>query len=129
MVMEIHAASAGLSKRRAAEQAGRQAEHDVAGLLQERGFEILAQRYKTSGGEIDLIAANQDILVFVEVKARPSLAQAAYALSARQQMRLWQAAEIVLAQHPYWARSGIRFDAALVAHGGIEIVEDIIRLH
>lgn len=129
MMVQTHAVSVGLPKRRAAEQLGRRAEHDVARLLQEHGFKILAQRHKTSGGEIDLIVANQDVLVFVEVKARPSLAQAAYALSARQQMRLWQAAEISLAQNPDWARAGMRFDAALVTPSGIEIIEDIIRLH
>ena len=129
MNMHLQIVSSGLPKRRAAEQLGRQAEHDVASLLHARGFKILAQRYKTKGGEIDIIAASPECLVFVEVKARPSLAQAAYALSARQQMRLWQAAEITLAQNPHWARSGIRFDAALVTHGGIEILEDIIRLH
>ncbi len=34
------------------------------------GYEILARRYRTCTGEIDIIAKDSDILVFIEVKAR-----------------------------------------------------------
>lgn len=118
----------GLSKRRQAEQLGRQAEQEVARLLEQRGFVILAMRLKTLCGELDVVAATADCLVFVEVKARTSVAAAGYGVSARQQQRLWRAAELVLAQHPQWARPAMRFDAAWVVPGGIEFVQDIIRL-
>jgi putative endonuclease len=38
--------------------------------LSRRGYAILARRYRTRFGEIDIIALDQDTTVFVEVKAR-----------------------------------------------------------
>ncbi len=108
---------------------GRQAEDVVATLLRGRGFEILALRLKTGAGEIDIVAADARRLIFVEVKARPSFLEAAYAVSHRQQARLIQAASIALAHNETWARSEMRFDAALVAGDGIEIIEDAIRIN
>jgi len=119
----------GKAKRRAAETRGRQAEDEVASLLRGRGFEILALRLKTSAGEIDIVAADARCLVFVEVKARASVSEAAYAVSPRQQARLIQAAALVMARNASWARPETRFDAALVAGGGIEIIEDAIRIN
>ncbi len=96
---------------------------------QRRGFDVLAQRQRTKLGEIDLVVANQDLLVFVEVKARKSFSEAAYAVAPRQQARLLQAAESLLAENEAWNRSSIRFDVALVCNGVIEHIEDAIRYH
>ena len=41
--------------------------------LRQAGFEILARRFRTRAGEIDLIAREGETLVFVEVKTRRSL--------------------------------------------------------
>ncbi|MDE1896067.1 MAG: YraN family protein [Rhodospirillales bacterium] len=117
------------AKRRAAETLGRQAEDEVAGMLRQKGYAILAVRLKTGAGEIDIVAADHKTLIFVEVKARPSFAEAAYALSPRQQARLFQAATVAMACHDNWARPETRFDAALVVPGGIEIIEDAFRLN
>ncbi len=38
--------------------------------LQRRGYAILARRYRTRFGEIDIVAQDGDVVVFVEVKAR-----------------------------------------------------------
>ena len=38
--------------------------------LQRRGYAILARRYRTRFGEIDIVAKDGDTIVFVEVKAR-----------------------------------------------------------
>ncbi|MGE4482314.1 YraN family protein [Acidocella sp.] len=117
------------ARRRIAEILGRRAEEEVATLLRSRGYDILATRLKTGAGEIDIVAADARCLVFVEVKARHSLSEAAYALSPRQQARLIQAASVALAQHQAWARPEMRFDAALVANGGIQFIEDAIRIN
>ena len=37
-------------------------------FLTDKGFEIIAQNFRTSGGEIDIIAKDKELLVFVEVK-------------------------------------------------------------
>ena len=115
------------AKRRAADILGRGAEDVVARLLEAHGFAVLARRLRTGAGEIDLIVADERRLVFVEVKARGCLADAAYAVSARQQARLLEAASLALAQHEDWARDEMRFDVALVAGAAVEILVDAIR--
>jgi putative endonuclease len=118
-----------VAKRRGAEIRGRQAEADVAAIWSARGFDILAQRLRTKSGEIDLVIANPDTLVFVEVKTRRTLAEAAYAVVPRQQRRLLEAAGLALAEHTDWLRPAMRFDVALVCDGAIEHIEDAIRYH
>ncbi len=116
-----------LARRRAAQTLGCDAEELVAEKLTASGYTILARRLRTGAGEIDLIAANAQRLLFIEVKARPSLSAAAYAVSARQQARLLAAASVVLAAHPEWAREETRFDVALVAGGVVDVIRDAIR--
>jgi putative endonuclease len=116
-----------LAKRRNAEQYGRDAELAVLADWQLRGFDVLAQRQRSRLGEIDLVVANDHLLVFVEVKARNSFAEAAHAVAPRQQARLLQAAESLLAVNESWNRESVRFDVALVCHGAIHHIEDAIR--
>lgn len=49
---------------------GRVGEELAARELSSRGYEILERRYRTRHGEIDIVAADGDTLVFVEVRAR-----------------------------------------------------------
>lgn len=116
------------AKRRAAEHLGRQAESVVADFLQRQGYKLLAQRFKSGAGEIDLIVANKQRLIFVEVKARSNFSEASYALLPRQQARLLKAANAALACHPEWSRPEIRFDVALVAQSDIQMIENALWL-
>ena len=83
------------------------------------GWTILRRRLRTPAGEIDLIAEKDGLLVVVEVKARASLADAAYALTKRQQARLLAATDILLATNPDWGTQGVRFDMLLVDPAGV----------
>ena len=51
-------------------QLGISAESRAAALLIAKGFRILARRWKSPVGEIDIVARRRQLLVFVEVKAR-----------------------------------------------------------
>jgi putative endonuclease len=115
------------AKRQTAEKYGRDAEASVIASWERRGFNVLGQRQRTKSGEIDIVVADRETLVFVEVKARDSFAAAAYAIGPRQQARLLEAAESLLAVNQTWERPTIRFDVALVCHGAIEHIEDAIR--
>jgi putative endonuclease len=97
--------------------------------LVRHGWTVLARRFRTEAGEIDIIAAQPDLLAIIEVKARRTLADAALALSARQRARLIAAADIALAEHPEWAREGMRFDLMVVdATGTVRRIADAFRL-
>ena len=90
---------------------------------------MLARRLRTEAGELDVLAERDGILAIIEVKARPTLADAAAALSQRQQARLLAAAEIVLAAHPDWGANGVRFDLLVVdAAGAVRRISDAFRV-
>jgi putative endonuclease len=93
------------------------------------GWTILARRARTKAGEVDVVAEHDGLLAFVEVKRRPSLAEAAWALGSRQRARLMAAAEILLADHPGWGRAGVRFDVIVVDDAGqVRRILDAFRL-
>ena len=96
---------------------GISAESRAAAFLVAKGYRILARRWRSPLGEIDIVAARRHTLIFVEVKARPDLDQAAEAVTPRQRQRIASAAELWLAQNPQVQFQDSRFDAVLVAPG------------
>ena len=100
-------------------QLGLSAESRAAAYLIAKGYRIVARRLRSPVGEIDIVARRRGMLVFVEVKARERLDDAAEAVIVRQQRRIIAAAEAWLAAHPDDANRDIRFDAVLVAPGSI----------
>lgn len=107
-------------------QRGLDAEAAVATDYQRRGYTILATRYKTKDGELDLVAQNSMGLVFIEVKARATLPDGLEAISAKQQSRLLNAAQHYLAAC-HTLDAPCRFDVAVVLPGGrIHLIENII---
>jgi len=105
-------------ERQAAFHLGLSAESRAAALLIAKGHRIVARRWKSPVGEIDIVARRRKTLVFCEVKAREKLDDAAEAVIARQQRRIVAAAEAWLASHPEDADCFIRFDVVLVAPKG-----------
>lgn len=106
-------------ERVAAFRLGLSAESRAAMLLIAKGYRIVARRFKTPLGEIDLVARRRRVLVFVEVKARARFDDAAEAVTERAKRRIIAAAELWLASHPDDVRRDIRFDVMLVAPGRI----------
>jgi putative endonuclease len=101
--------------RVAAFRTGLSAESRAAALLMAKGYRILAKRFRTPYGEIDLVARKRNLLAFIEVKARANLDDAAYAVTPRQQERIIEAAQAWLVAHPEHANFELRFDAMLIA--------------
>ena len=60
-------------ERQSAERAGRRAERWASLYLRAKGYQILAQRFKTRDGEIDIAAKRGRHMVFIEVKQRQTL--------------------------------------------------------
>ena len=102
-------------KRLAAFRTGISAETRAAAYLIAKRYRILARRFRTPFGEIDLVARRGNLVVFVEVKARSSLDEAAYAVTTRQQRRIIDAAQAWLVAHPEHAEFELRFDVMLIA--------------
>lgn len=89
---------------------GHRGERLAALALMLKGFRILARRYRTPLGEIDLIARRGDLVAIVEVKVRPSLVAAMEAVTPFAQRRIEGAADLWLSRQPDFARLSVRFD-------------------
>jgi putative endonuclease len=102
-------------RRVKAYRSGLFAETIAAGVLRLRGYAILARRYKTPVGEIDLVALKGRRLAFVEVKRRKTTDDAAWTLPSKQRRRIVRAAQYWLASHPDFTGHDIAFDVVLTA--------------
>ena len=105
--------------RKIAFRFGLSAESRAAAYLIAKGHRIVARRWRSPVGEVDIVARRGNALIFVEVKARERLDDAAAAVLPRQQRRIIAAAEAWLARHPDDMNSDVRFDVVLVAPGSL----------
>ncbi|MCP5038262.1 MAG: hypothetical protein GY945_11760 [Rhodobacteraceae bacterium] len=109
--------------------AGLSAEEIVARDYQARGNQIAAKRWRGTRGEIDLVARDDDGLVFIEVKKARDFARAAERLSQAQMKRIYAAASEFLASEPMGQNTPVRFDVALVnASGQMQVIENAFGL-
>ena len=92
------------------------AEQKAIQILKEKGFFILFNRFQVGygldAGEIDLIAVNNSInlLLFIEVKKRKNFDLALLSISNIQMQRIYNSAEVFIAQHPEYDSFDCRFD-------------------
>lgn len=103
------------SKRRRNHQRGILAEYLACAFLVLKGYRLVAMRYKTPVGEVDLIMRRGGTLAIIEVKARADHASAATAIHHDNQSRVIRASQYFLVSHPEYAQMQVRFDAVLVA--------------
>ncbi len=102
------------AKRFKAYRRGHSAEWLAATALMVKGFRIVARRYRTKLGEIDLIARRGDLVLMVEVKARKSLVEAREAIARESERRIEGCADLWLARQPDFGRLSVRFDMVAV---------------
>ncbi len=93
---------------------GHRSEWLAAAALMFKGYRIVARRFKTKLGEIDLIARRGDLVLVVEVKARPTLIEAMDAIGPQAMRRIEAAADLWLARQPDYARLSVRFDLVAI---------------
>ena len=109
---------------------GRAAERHAEQLLTRAGLRVIERRFRRAGGEIDLIALDDDgVLIFVEVKARRSdcYGSPLESVARRKQRRLVRAARAFLREYERSYRSD-RFDAvALLSDGRGRLLHEWVR--
>ena len=103
--------------RRRAWRYGRLAEAAAAGWLRLKGYRVVARRFRTPLGEVDLVVRRGRTLAFVEVKARHEAAAALEAVTPRQRGRIGRAAQAFLVRRPDLADCDLRFDVVIVGRG------------
>jgi putative endonuclease len=112
---------------------GRLGEELATRRLRSLGYEILERNYRCPLGEIDVVARDGDVLVFVEIKTRKNrpLGEAKEAVNRRKQGQLSKVALAYLKSKKLWDAKA-RFDVVAIGIGGekekIEIIRDAFEL-
>ena len=102
------------SARIKAYKRGHRSEWLAAIALMLKGYRIIARRYRTKLGEIDLIARRGNLVLMVEVKARPTLISAMEAIAYSSERRIEGAADLWLSRQPDYGKLSVRFDMVAV---------------
>lgn len=102
-------------------QKGVDAEALAEAYFKKAKYKILARRYKTKFGEVDLVLLKDDVVVFVEVKRRRNLEDSLYAVTSKNRQRVEQAALYFISQHEAYVDAGMRFDVFVVGQEDGEI--------
>ena len=116
---------------RARQALGESGENLAAATLVARGYAILARRYRTRYGEIDIVARDGDTLVFVEVRRRSETGcgSAAESVTPAKQRRVVRMAVEYLARLNLYDRCAVRFDVVAIDDGpagepSIDVIRD-----
>jgi putative endonuclease len=106
---------------------GRDGEEQAASFLVSRGYKIVERNYRTSRGEIDIIARHKGVLVFIEVKSRKNsyFGAPSEAVDYKKQRRIRNTARHYLAKYAL-PEALCRFDVVSIERetGLVEVVED-----
>ena len=108
-------ARATVAKRRGALRRGHFAEFVALAYLMLKGYRPIARRFSAAGGEIDLIVRRGRNVVFVEVKARGSMADAQIAIGATKRRRFSRAVRAWASRNPWCENWTLRADAVFLA--------------
>ena len=106
---------------------GKKSEIIASKFLKKKGFKIIDTNYKNKIGEIDIIAMDNDYLVFIEVKARMSRAfgEPAEAVDTQKQQKIRNVAELYLLQNDKMENK-CRFDVITLLGDEDPIIDHII---
>jgi putative endonuclease len=107
--------------------AGLAAEDSVLRRYLASGHALLARRFRGLRGEIDLVLARGDAVIFVEVKKSKSFEAAMGRIGAGQIARIYDTANEFLGAQPRGLLTEARFDVALVnAYGEVRVLENAL---
>lgn len=94
--------------------------------LTERGYKIHMKNFRCKIGEIDLVAAHEGYLVFIEVKYRSSLKYGypADAVDAKKQRIIYRVAQFYMQKHGISPETPVRFDVITIVGKEIKIIKN-----
>jgi putative endonuclease len=82
--------------------------------LRLKGYRLLARRFKSPQGEVDLVMRRGDVTAFIEVKARGTIDEAVLSVTDYQARRISAAASYWMGRDPKSMRGPCRFDIVAV---------------
>jgi len=104
---------------RSRRDAGTEGETLAAEALEKKGMQVVGRNIRSKTGEIDLIALDNEALVFVEVKNWQAygMENLRFGISPRKQRRIIETAKYYLASHRKYSNNLIRFDVVFLQSG------------
>jgi putative endonuclease len=113
---------------------GLEAENKALNFLENKGYKLLAKRYKTKFGEIDLILLNknrffsikrgENRIIFCEIKFRKNVVDFENIINRKQMRRVADAANIFLLRHKEYDKYYIQFDIVIFANNDLIYIEN-----
>jgi putative endonuclease len=100
--------------RQQSEKLGHRAETIAMWYLRLKGYRLLARRYKSPAGEVDLVMRRGQTTAFIEVKARPTVNDAIEAVTPYQSKRIAAAAGFFMSRDDMAAKGFCRFDIVAI---------------
>lgn len=96
---------------------GLKGEEKAAGYLHDMGYRILERRFRSGGGEVDIIARRDDTVVFIEVKTWDVLGKESleHSVDTLKREKIRRTASFYLNRHPELQSCRIRFDLILLS--------------
>jgi len=100
---------------------GNAGEAAAALLLEEKGMRILERNFRSQRGEVDIIALEDETIVFVEVKTWSSygIDSLEQALDHKKQRKIIETSKYFLSLHREYRYMAVRFDVIFISPGGI----------
>ncbi len=104
---------------------GRVGEKKAVDFLKKKGYKILETNYKTHIGEIDVIAQDKDVTVFIEVKTRSGgeYGSPSQAVNSKKQEKYFKVATEYLIRNDK-TDVPCRFDVVEIENGEINLIFD-----
>jgi putative endonuclease len=99
---------------------GRRGEEEAVRHLKRQGYRVLARNYRTRRGEVDIVAARDGLVAFVEVRSQtePVMVDPVETVTRRKQLRVIRAAQAYCARHRLTGEDlALRFDVIAVRFG------------
>ncbi|MGV8841054.1 MAG: YraN family protein [Bauldia sp.] len=100
--------------RKRSERHGHRAERLAAWFLRLKGYRVIARRWRTGAGEIDLVVKRGRVLAFVEVKARADLVAGLEAVTAGSRARIARAGAAWVSRYPAAGALDLRYDIVVI---------------
>jgi putative endonuclease len=109
------------SSQNSSYKSGKTGEDRAARFLEQAGCVIIERNYRCLTGEVDIIVLEDQILVFVEVKAWStySMENLEYGINKKKQKKIIETAKFFLRDHRKYIETSVRFDVVFVGADNI----------